>query len=54
MLAEAGWDRLRTAAPTHVRGVRQYLIEVLSRQEQAVMADAMTKVYDAVTATPPA
>jgi len=52
MLTEAGWDRLRTAAPTHVRGVRRYLIDVLSPAEQAVIADAMGRVYDVVNDSP--
>lgn len=52
LLTEAGWDRLRTCAPTHVRGVRQYLIDVLSREEQAVMAESMTRVYETVNDAP--
>ncbi|MGE0306077.1 MAG: MarR family winged helix-turn-helix transcriptional regulator [Acidimicrobiia bacterium] len=52
LLTDAGWERLRTCAPTHVRGVRRYLIDVLSHEEQAVIAEAMTRVFDVVSETP--
>lgn len=33
VLTDAGLDRLRAAYPTHLRGVRAYAVDVLSREE---------------------
>jgi len=43
-LAEAGASLLETAAPTHVEGVREHLIDLLSSEEQAVIAAAFDRV----------
>jgi DNA-binding MarR family transcriptional regulator len=39
-LTEAGWERLRAAAPTHVRGVRRLFLEPLGSERQAALAEA--------------
>ena len=43
-LTEKGVHALETAAPTHVEGVREHIIDLLSREEQEVLA----KVFDRV------
>jgi DNA-binding MarR family transcriptional regulator len=43
-LTEDGYEQLRQSAPTHVTGVRAHLIDLLSDEEQAVIA----KVFDRV------
>ncbi|MGO1055749.1 MarR family winged helix-turn-helix transcriptional regulator [Crossiella sp. CA198] len=43
-LTESGMDRLRTAAPTHVDGVRDHLIDLLTPTEQATLARVFEKV----------
>lgn len=43
-LTEHGMAVLRAAAPTHVRGVRENLIDLLSDHEQRVLADVFERV----------
>lgn len=43
-LTDQGMRALETAAPTHVDGVRDHLIDLLSREEQEMLA----KVFDRV------
>ncbi|KAA2262452.1 MarR family transcriptional regulator [Solihabitans fulvus] len=43
-LTEQGVQQLKEAAPTHVEGVREHLIDLLSREEQELLA----KVFDRV------
>jgi DNA-binding MarR family transcriptional regulator len=43
-LTDRGMRALETAAPTHVEGVREHVIDLLSREEQEVVA----KVFDRV------
>ena len=45
-LTETGAALLESAAPTHVEGVREHLIDLLSPQEQATIAAAFTRVLD--------
>ncbi|GAB3138759.1 MarR family transcriptional regulator [Amycolatopsis stemonae] len=45
-LTEEGMALLRTAAPTHLEGVREHLIDLLSPQEQATIAAAFERVLD--------
>ena len=40
MLTEDGWNRLREAAPTHVRGVRTHFVDRLSERQLANVANA--------------
>jgi len=43
-LAEGGAALLETTAPTHLEGVREHLIDLLSPDEQAVIAAAFDRV----------
>lgn len=43
-LTELGMARLREAAPTHVTGVREHLINLLSAEEQATLATMFERV----------
>jgi DNA-binding MarR family transcriptional regulator len=45
-LADAGKALLQTAAPTHLEGVREHLIDLLSPEEQATIAAAFERVLD--------
>ncbi len=47
-LTAEGRRRLEAAAPGHVEGVRRYLIDALDRYQVAMLADAMSRVADAV------
>lgn len=38
VLTDEGAEKLRTAAPTHVEGVREHMINLLSAEEQKVLA----------------
>ncbi|MDX6555289.1 MAG: hypothetical protein QOD86_1484 [Miltoncostaeaceae bacterium] len=40
ILTETGWERLRAAAPTHVRGVRRLFLAPLGAERQAALAEA--------------
>ena len=44
VLTSHGREVLRTAAPTHVRGVRDNLIDLLSNQERLVLAEVFERV----------
>ena len=44
VLTPHGREVLRTAAPTHVRGVRDNLIDLLSDQERLVLAEVFERV----------
>ena len=43
-LTSHGWQVLRSAAPTHVRGVRDNLIDLLSDDERTVLAEVFERV----------
>ncbi|MCR6489668.1 MarR family transcriptional regulator [Amycolatopsis sp. OK19-0408] len=45
-LTEEGLALLRTAAPTHLEGVREHLIDLLSPEEQATIAAAFDRVLE--------
>ena len=45
-LTGEGRELLETAAPTHVEGVREHLINLLSPEEQATIASAFERVRD--------
>lgn len=45
-LTEAGKALLETAAPTHVEGVREHLIDLLSAEEQKVLGHAFGRVLE--------
>jgi len=44
VLTDAGLDRLRTAAPTHLRGVAEYVTDRLSDDELAQLHQLMAKL----------
>ncbi len=44
VLTEAGRDRLRAAAPTHLRGIAEHVVERLTPAELAQLQDLMTKL----------
>jgi DNA-binding MarR family transcriptional regulator len=43
-LTSIGYDRLVEAAPTHVTGVRRYVVDLLSEQERAQAAGFLERV----------
>lgn len=46
VLTEEGLERLRAAAPTHVRGVREHLVDRLTDEEIDVIGRAFRRVID--------
>ena len=46
VLTDAGWQRLEEAAPTHVRGVRRWFVDLLERDETAVLARSLGRVAE--------
>jgi DNA-binding MarR family transcriptional regulator len=50
-LTAEGQAVLTTAAPTHVEGVREHLIDLLSPEEQATIAAAFERVLDHLSET---
>jgi DNA-binding MarR family transcriptional regulator len=51
-LTPAGLETLRRAYPTHLRGVRTWFADLLTDEEAAVLAGALTRIAD--NARPPA
>ena len=43
-ITEAGRERLRETAPTHVTGVREHLIDLLDENDQKALTDIFEKV----------
>ncbi|CAM3684226.1 MarR family transcriptional regulator [Kibdelosporangium persicum] len=43
-ITDKGMDQLRSAAPTHVEGVRDHLIDLISPEERAVLANVFERV----------
>ncbi len=46
VLTDAGLERLRGAAPTHVAGVRSHFADLLRPGEAAVLAQALNRIAD--------
>lgn len=46
VMTSHGWDVLRDAAPTHVRGVRHNLVDLLSASERSLLACVFERVAD--------
>jgi DNA-binding MarR family transcriptional regulator len=46
VLTDHGWDVLVAAAPSHVKGVREHLVDVLTKDEFAALGRACAKVAD--------
>jgi DNA-binding MarR family transcriptional regulator len=44
VLTDHGYATLRAAAPTHVRGVREHFVDLLSVEERATLADIFGRV----------
>jgi DNA-binding MarR family transcriptional regulator len=44
VLTGAGVAKLREASPTHLRGVREHLVDLLTPEEIAVLADAFGRI----------
>lgn len=44
VLTDAGYERLRAAAPVHLRGVREHMVDLLSPDEVRVLAAALGRV----------
>ncbi|HEU0130192.1 MAG TPA: MarR family transcriptional regulator [Mycobacteriales bacterium] len=44
VLTDAGLDRLRAAAPVHLRGVREHMLDALTEDELRVLAEALGRV----------
>ncbi|GAA5163419.1 MULTISPECIES: MarR family winged helix-turn-helix transcriptional regulator [Amycolatopsis] len=51
-LTPAGRALLERAAPTHVQGVREHLIDLLTPQEQRVIGEAFERVYEHLNQLP--
>jgi DNA-binding MarR family transcriptional regulator len=43
-LTEQGMTQLRAGAPTHVEGVREHLVDLMSEEEQVVVAMVFERV----------
>jgi DNA-binding MarR family transcriptional regulator len=46
VITSHGWEVLRSAAPTHVRGVRAHLVDLLSAEERLALAEVFERVID--------
>jgi DNA-binding MarR family transcriptional regulator len=44
VLTDEGLDRLRSAAPIHLRGVREHIVDLLSEEELATIATAFGRI----------
>ena len=44
VLTDKGFDQLKQAAPTHVDGVRRHFVDLLTREEQEVLAQVFDRV----------
>jgi DNA-binding MarR family transcriptional regulator len=44
VLTQHGWDTLVEAAPTHVSGVREHLVDLLTPDQFAALGDALAVV----------
>lgn len=53
-ITEAGWALLRRAAPVHVNGVRDYLVDVASPEDFAAVRRVMDAVADRLVGDHPA
>ncbi len=51
VLTELGWQSLVTAAPTHVAGVREHLVDQLSEREFAALGTACALVAEHLQST---
>ncbi|WP_159807360.1 MarR family winged helix-turn-helix transcriptional regulator [Cellulomonas citrea] len=49
-MTDHGWRAIEGAAPGHVRAVRAHLVDVLTDAQLAALGEAMTAVYDHLSA----
>jgi len=54
VMTEAGWQRIVAAAPGHVRGVREHLVDALTPEQFRALGEAMEVVRAALTPSVPA
>lgn len=54
VMTEAGWKLLQAAAPTHVTGVREHLVEQASAEDFAAVGRVFDKVSDHLLGDNPA
>lgn len=52
VLTDVGFDRLADAAPTHVTGVREYVLDPLERDEFLALGRAARKIVEANSKVP--
>jgi DNA-binding MarR family transcriptional regulator len=52
VLTELGWTTLVAAAPTHVTGVREHFVDLLTDEQFAALGDALAIVADHLQAEP--
>jgi DNA-binding MarR family transcriptional regulator len=45
-LTDEGYERLRATAPTHLKGVQQHFVDVLSDEEAEVLGRALARVAE--------
>lgn len=48
VLTESGYQKLVSAAPSHVESVRKHLVDVLSDEDFATLGDISRKVFEAL------
>lgn len=53
-MTPAGWDRLRTAAPTHVEGVREHLVDLADPEDFLALGRVMNAACDDLIGDQPA
>ncbi|NJD28488.1 MAG: MarR family transcriptional regulator [Chloroflexi bacterium] len=51
-LTEAGVDRLRSAAPTHLRGIAEYFLAAIDAEDLGAVERSMREVGDRLCGTP--
>ena len=52
-MTEKGWDLLVRMAPTHVQGVRDHLVDLVSAEDFAALGRVMDAVSDHLIAAHP-
>lgn len=52
VLTDAGWELLVAAAPTHVTGVREHFVDLLTDEQFAALGDALSVVSGHLQAEP--
>jgi len=52
ILTDRGFELLRTAAPTHLRGVREHLVDRLTDEQRAVLTQVFEGIAERLRALP--